>query len=112
MCGGAQRIGVFCVFCGARPGTRPQHLEFARDFGTALAARGAGLIYGAGDVGVMGAVADAALKAGAPVTGVIPRQLYEREQPDGDRTELRVVRSMHELKALMYRLRAGLVLQP
>ncbi len=60
----------------------------------------------------MGAVAEAALAAGAPVTGVIPRQLFERERPDRSRGEVRVVESMHERKALMYRLSAGFAVLP
>ncbi|MEV8306837.1 TIGR00730 family Rossman fold protein [Streptomyces flavidovirens] len=96
-----------CVFCGIRPGTAPHHVQLARDFGTALALHGRGLVYGAGSTGIMGAVAEAVLAAGAPVTGVIPRQLFERERPDASRAEVRVVESMHERKALMYRLSTG-----
>lgn len=106
---GVARVGVFC---GARPGARPQHLELAAEFGGALARRGSGLVYGAGGVGIMGAVADAALEAGAPVTGVIPRQLYERERPDESRAEVIVVETMHERKALMYRLAVGFAVLP
>ncbi|MCL7376593.1 TIGR00730 family Rossman fold protein [Streptomyces sp. 35G-GA-8] len=108
----ASRVERVGVFCGARPGARPQHLRLATEFGEALAQRGTGLVYGAGGVGIMGAVADAVLDAGAPVTGVIPRQLYEREQPDESRTEVIVVETMHERKALMYRLAVGFAVLP
>ncbi|MFJ5225100.1 TIGR00730 family Rossman fold protein [Streptomyces sp. NPDC088400] len=108
----AARVERVGVFCGARPGASPQHLRLATEFGGALARRGTGLVYGAGGVGIMGAVADAALDAGAPVTGVIPRHLYEREQPDESRTEVIVVETMHERKALMYRLAAGFAVLP
>ncbi|MFB6977764.1 LOG family protein [Streptomyces scopuliridis] len=108
----ASRVERVGVFCGARPGARPQHLRLATEFGEALAQRGTGLVYGAGGVGIMGAVADAVLDAGAPVTGVIPRQLYERERPDESRTEVIVVETMHERKALMYRLAVGFAVLP
>ncbi|MFC5720728.1 TIGR00730 family Rossman fold protein [Streptomyces gamaensis] len=104
-----KRVGVFC---GARAGKHPQHLRTAEEFGTALARHGAGLVYGAGGVGIMGALATSALAAGAPVTGVIPRDLYERERPDASRGELVVVKTMHERKALMYRLSAGFAVLP
>jgi uncharacterized protein (TIGR00730 family) len=87
-------------------------VQLAREFGTALAAHGRGLVYGAGGTGIMGAVAEAVLAAGAPVTGVIPRQLFERERPDPSLAELRVVESMHERKALMYRLSTGFAVLP
>ncbi|UKZ02799.1 TIGR00730 family Rossman fold protein (plasmid) [Streptomyces viridifaciens] len=107
-----QPFDRIAVFCGARTGVRPQYVELAKDFGAALARRGAGLVYGAGGVGVMGAVADAVLSGGAPVTGVIPHRLYERERPQGSRGELFVVRTMHERKALMYKLSKGFAVLP
>ncbi|MFF7656619.1 TIGR00730 family Rossman fold protein [Streptomyces sp. NPDC007983] len=100
------------VFCGARPGSGPRHAELAYDFGAALGARGLGLVYGAGGVGVMGAVADGAIDAGAPVTGVIPHDLHERERPDKARGEIFVVRGMHDRKALMYRLSEAFAVLP
>lgn len=107
-----QSFDRIAVFCGARTGVRPQYVELAKDFGTALARRGAGLVYGAGGVGVMGAVADAAFSGGAPVTGVIPHRLYERELPQRTRGEVFVVRTMHERKALMYKLSNGFAVLP
>lgn len=100
------------VFCGARPGSDPRHIELAYDFGTALGARGLGLVYGAGGVGVMGAVADGVIDAGASVTGVIPHDLHERERPDKARGEIFVVRGMHDRKALMYRLSKAFAVLP
>ncbi|MGW4641585.1 LOG family protein [Sphaerisporangium sp. NPDC004334] len=105
-------VDRIAVFCGARTGVRPQYVEFAKGFGAELARRGAGLVYGAGGLGVMGAVADAAFSGGASVTGVIPHQLYERELPQKSRGELFVVRSMHERKALMYKLSKGFAVLP
>jgi uncharacterized protein (TIGR00730 family) len=100
------------VFCGSRTGTRPSYVETAKSLGTELARRGIGLVYGAGGVGVMGAVATAALDGGGRVTGVIPHDLYEKERPDLTKGEVYVARSMHERKALMYRLSDGFAVLP
>ncbi|WP_043194368.1 TIGR00730 family Rossman fold protein [Streptomyces sp. NRRL F-2664] len=100
------------VFCGARPGASEDHVAFARAFGYELARRGRDLVYGAGGVGVMGAVADGVLAGGGTVTGVLPRSLYERERADRARGETFVVRSMHQRKALMYRLSTGFAVLP
>ncbi|WP_239072175.1 TIGR00730 family Rossman fold protein [Streptomyces bauhiniae] len=100
------------VFCGARDGARPGHLLLAREFGTALARRGLDLVYGAGGVGVMGALAHAVIDAGGGVTGVVPRFLHERERADNAPGALFLVRSMHERKALMYRLSTGFAVLP
>jgi hypothetical protein len=101
-----------CVFCGSSAGTNPVHLEAAREVGRALAARGVGLVYGGGSVGLMGAVADAALAAGGEVTGVIPRALQLRELAHARLTTLHVVGSMHERKAKMAELAHGFVALP
>jgi uncharacterized protein (TIGR00730 family) len=103
------RIGVFC---GARAGVRPEYIQFATEFGAALARRGVGLVYGAGGIGVMGALADAVLAGGGRVTGVIPHSLHERERADQARGEIFVVRSMHQRKDLMYRLSSGFAILP
>ncbi|WP_106686044.1 TIGR00730 family Rossman fold protein [Streptomyces violaceusniger] len=100
------------VFCGARAGARPEYIELAREFGFALARRGAGLVYGGGSVGVMGAVAEAAFSGGVSVTGVIPHKLFERERPEVSRGEIFVVRTMHERKARMYKLSRGFAVLP
>jgi uncharacterized protein (TIGR00730 family) len=101
-----------CVFCGANPGRRPAYLAVAAELGRALAGRGIGLVYGAGGVGVMGAVSDAALQAGGRVTGVIPRALVDREAGRTDLDDLRIVASMHERKALMHELSDGFIALP
>ncbi len=101
-----------CVFCGSSPGTDPAYLAAARLLGATLARRGLGLVYGGGSVGLMGAVADAALAAGGEVDGVIPRALQLRELAHDRCTRLHVVRSMHERKARMEALADGFVALP
>lgn len=90
-----------CVFCGSSFGTSPAYSEAARQVGESLARRGVGLVYGGGNVGLMGVVADAALAAGGEVIGVIPHSLVAREVGHQGLTDLRVVDTMHERKALM-----------
>jgi uncharacterized protein (TIGR00730 family) len=101
-----------CVFCGASSGRLPVYAEAARAFGSALGRRGLGLVYGGGRVGLMGALADAALAAGAESVGVIPQDLVDRELAHGGLTDLRIVGSMHERKALMAELADGFVALP
>lgn len=101
-----------CVFCGSSPGARPAYRAAAEAFGTLLAARGIGLVYGGASVGLMGAVADAALAAGGEVVGVLPRALATKELSHGRLTELRLVDSMHERKAQMADLSDGFVALP
>lgn len=101
-----------CVFCGAQPGADPRYAELATALGRAIAARGLGLVYGGGKVGLMGIVADAAIKAGAEVIGVIPEALMDRELGHGGVTELRVVPSMHVRKQMMNELSDGFVVLP
>ena len=107
--GKSRRIAVFC---GARPGVRAEHLDFAGAFGAALARHGLDLVYGAGGVGVMRAVADGVLEHGGAVTGVIPRTLHERERADRAPGTVFLVRDMHDRKALMYRLASGFAVLP
>jgi uncharacterized protein (TIGR00730 family) len=101
-----------CVFCGASSGRLPEYAEAARAFGAAAAARGLGIVYGGGRVGLMAAVADAALAGGGEVIGVIPQELVDRELAHGGLTELHVVDSLHERKALMAQLSDGFVALP
>jgi uncharacterized protein (TIGR00730 family) len=101
-----------CVFCGASSGRRAAYLDAARAFGATAVGRGLGLVYGGGRVGMMGALADAALAAGAEVVGVIPRELVERELAHDGLTELHVVDSLHERKALMAELADAFVALP
>lgn len=107
-----QTIGRICVFCGSRPGNRPEYLVAARRLGALLADRGIGLVYGGASVGVMGAVADAVLAAGGEVIGVIPESLVRHEVAHDHLTELRVVKSMHERKALMAELSDAVIALP
>ncbi len=90
-----------CVFCGSSPGNNPVYADTARELGRALAAQGLTLVYGGGRVGLMGEVASAALAAGGAVVGVIPHSLALKEIAQEDCTELVVVNTMHERKALM-----------
>ena len=83
-----------CVFCGARSGNDPRFLEIARRTGTLLAQAGATLVYGAGSVGMMGALADAALSAGGRVVGIIPQSLIDREVGHRGLTQLEIVDDM------------------
>jgi uncharacterized protein (TIGR00730 family) len=101
-----------CVFCGSSKGLRPAYKEAARKMGEALAQRGIGLVYGGGNVGLMGVVADAALTAGGEVIGVIPEVLVAKEIAHTSLTELRVVHSMHERKALMAELSDAFIALP
>ncbi|HEY3239523.1 MAG TPA: TIGR00730 family Rossman fold protein, partial [Acidimicrobiia bacterium] len=101
-----------CVFCGSSPGERASYTEAARDMGRTLAAQGIGLVYGGGRVGLMGVLADAALEAGGEVIGVIPEHMTSREIAHYALSDLRVVSSMHERKALMYELADGFVALP
>ncbi|HEY6510380.1 MAG TPA: TIGR00730 family Rossman fold protein [Burkholderiaceae bacterium] len=90
-----------CVYCGSRPGANPAFMRSAEQMGTAIGRRGWQLVYGGGRVGLMGALADAALAAGAEVHGVIPRSLMQREAGHTGLTRLQVVETMHERKHLM-----------
>ena len=100
------------MYAGSQPGRRPEYADAARRLVTELADRGLGLVYGGGKVGMMGALAEAALGHGIEVIGVIPRQLEEREVAHRGLSELRVVGSMHERKALMAELSAAFVALP
>jgi uncharacterized protein (TIGR00730 family) len=101
-----------CVFCGSSPGARPGYREAAVELGRTLAARGIGLVYGGARVGLMGALADAALGAGGDVIGVIPQMLLDKEVGHGGLTELRVVESMHQRKQAMADLSGGFIAMP
>jgi uncharacterized protein (TIGR00730 family) len=101
-----------CVFCGSATGRQPAYAAAARDLGAALARRGIGLVYGGGSIGLMGVLADAALAAGGAVTGVIPRGLYSAEIAHAGLSDLRVVSSMHERKAVMAALSDAFVALP
>jgi hypothetical protein len=97
----APRRRSLCVYCGARTGTDPAHAAAARELGRLIGERGWRLVYGGGNVGLMGEVADAALAAGAAVLGIIPDSLMRREVGHPGLTELQVVATMHERKQRM-----------
>jgi uncharacterized protein (TIGR00730 family) len=101
-----------CVFCGSSEGGRPAYAEAARALGAELVRRELGLVYGGGSVGLMGTIADAVLAAGGEVIGVIPGPLASRELAHTGLTELRVVASMHERKAVMAELVDGFIALP
>lgn len=93
---------MICVYCGSRDGDDPAFAAAATAIGAGIAAQGMGLVYGAGDAGLMGRVATVALRGGAPVTGVIPRHLRSREIDRDDLTEMITVDTMHERKMIMF----------
>jgi uncharacterized protein (TIGR00730 family) len=101
-----------CVFCGSSNGVREDYVVAAQAMGTGLAKRGLGLVYGGGRVGLMGAVADAVLAAGGHVIGVIPQSLVDKEVGHNSLTDLRIVHSMHERKALMADLSNAFIAMP
>ena len=101
-----------CVFCGSRPGARPSYARAARQLGARLAAEGLGLVSGGGRVGLMGVVANAVLDGGGQAVGVIPQALAAREVGHTDLTELHVVGTMHQRKAMMADLADAFVALP
>src|ERR1035441_8029215 len=90
-----------CVFCGSSRGSRPEYAAAAEEMAAELVRRNIGLVYGGGNVGLMGIIADAVLKAGGEAIGVIPENLMALEVGHKGLTKLHIVRSMHERKALM-----------
>lgn len=101
-----------CVFCGSSHGSHDTYRHAAEAMGRALADRGLGLVYGGGCIGLMGVLADAALHVGGEVIGVIPEALVAKELAHRGLTELRVVKSMHDRKALMAELADAFVALP
>lgn len=107
--GGMRRI---CVFCGSSSGRGPAYRDAALECGRLIAERGAGLVYGGSQLGLMGVVADTVASLGMPVTGVVPRLLVEKEAAHTGLADLRVVNSMHERKALMAELASAFLALP
>lgn len=101
-----------CVFCGSRTGNDSIYADEARRLGAALVRRGLGLVFGAGHIGLMGVLADAVRRLGGETIGVIPKSLVERELADMQLTELHVVESMHDRKALMAQLADAFIAIP
>ena len=108
-----QRVKTnICVFTGSRRGTRAEYAEAAAQVGRELVTRGYGLVYGGGDIGLMEVVADAVLQQHGHVIGVIPAALVNKEVAHRGLSELRVVQSMHERKAIMAELSHGFIAMP
>jgi uncharacterized protein (TIGR00730 family) len=105
-------IGSVCVFCGSSAGNDPRFAQAASEFGALLAREGITLVYGGGHVGLMGVLADAVLANGGKVIGVIPRALWDREVGHRNLTELHVVETMHDRKAMMASLADAFVALP
>ena len=101
-----------CVYCGSKTGFRPLYAAAARELGSTMARRGIGLVYGGGNVGLMGLLADAALQGGTEVIGVIPRPLADKELAHQRLDELIVVENMHQRKAIMARRSNAFVALP
>ncbi|VCU70529.1 LOG family protein YvdD [Pigmentiphaga humi] len=105
-------MDTVCVYCGASAGKDPAYAQLARDVGRTMAQRGLRLVYGGGSVGLMGEIADAALAAGGPVTGIIPERLWDREIGHKGLNDMFVVPSMHARKARMVELSDAFVALP
>jgi len=105
-------LGALCVFCGSSHGTRPSYAAAAEALADALAQRGTRLVYGGGNIGLMGVIADAAVARGVHVTGIIPQGLADKELAHHGIDDLRIVESMHARKALMAELSDGFVAMP
>jgi len=103
---------AICVYCGSNAGNKPAYAERAMALGTRIAKEKLTLVYGGGNVGLMGIVADAVLEAGGEVVGVIPAQLVNWEVAHDGLTRLEVVESMHERKARMFDLADAFVALP
>ncbi len=101
-----------CVFCGSSAGSQPEYRACAEQLGAELTRRKIGLVYGGGNVGLMGAIADSVLEAGGEALGVIPEHLVTREIGHNRLTKLHIVRSMHERKALMSDLSDAFIALP
>src|SRR5882672_10752018 len=105
-------IKRICVFCGSSPGSRPGYTAAAIALAKYLVARKISIVYGGGNVGLMGVLADTAIAAGGEVIGVIPQSLVAKEVAHGGLSEVKVVDSMHERKALMAELSGAFIALP
>ncbi len=101
-----------CVYCGSNPGKRPEYKAAAGFLAKELLSRKIGLVYGGAHVGIMGEIADRVLKGGGEVTGIMPQALVDREVSHTGLTELIIVKSMHERKAMMANLSDGFIALP
>jgi uncharacterized protein (TIGR00730 family) len=101
-----------CVYCGSSSGSRPEYAALARELGVAMAGAGHALVYGAGNLGLMGTLADAVLAGGSSAIGVIPQHLVDRELAHQRLSRLHVVDTMHERKAMMAEQAEGFIALP
>lgn len=101
-----------CVFCGSSPGSQLEYVEMAAQLGKQLAKNNIGLVYGGGSVGMMGVLANSVVKNKGLVTGVITKKLYKMEVAFTELTDLRVVDTMHQRKAMMAELSDGFIALP
>ena len=108
----AQVVQRVCVFCGSSPGARAAYAEATAEVARLLVGEGIGVVYGGGQVGLMGVLADTAMAAGGEVIGVMPQALVDREIEHTAISDLRVVGSMHERKALMTELSDAFIALP
>jgi len=106
------KLAALCVFCGSSMGLRPAYAEAAAELGALLAQEGIQLVYGGGNVGLMGVVAKSCMESGGEVIGIIPRALFKKEHGNQAITRLEVVSSMHERKSRMSELSDGFVALP
>lgn len=108
----SRSLSPLCVYCGAASGANPAFADAARALGRVMGERGIGMVYGGGRAGLMGEVADAALRAGGSVTGIITQQLMDKELGHTGIHELRVVDTMHQRKMAMATIARGFVALP
>jgi uncharacterized protein (TIGR00730 family) len=101
-----------CVFCGSRTGDRSEYAQAARELARALTARGLGVVFGGGHIGLMGVLADAVLAAGGHIVGVIPQALVDKELAHAGVRDMRIVDTMHKRKELMADLSDGFIALP
>ncbi len=101
-----------CVFCGSSVGNQPEYSSMARQLGQTLVQQKLGLVYGGGNIGLMGILASTVLEAGGEVIGVMPRQLAEKELLHSQLSTTHIVETMHERKSLMAKLSAGFITLP
>ncbi len=107
-----KQMKKICVYCGSSPGRHPEYLAAARFLAEELLSREIGLVYGGAHVGIMGEIADTVLKGGGEVIGIMPRALVDKEVSHPGLTELKIVDSMHQRKAMMADLSHGFIALP
>lgn len=108
----SNRISRICVFCGSSPGKQAEYVESAKELGQEFVRQDIELVYGGGNIGLMGAVAETVMAEGGKVIGIIPQFLAEKEVAYQDITTLHIVNSMHERKAMMAELADGFIALP